>query len=206
MKALIIDDNHSFIDLLKNALLPFRMQIDSYYKFSEARSALLKQGCYFNQSAATEILKYHEAITKGNGKSIPPMPVLEKPVINSDGYGIIFLEYDTEPSMKGTHFIQDILKNQREWAEKNFMLLTSQPDKIEPIAKKMKIVLIEKPIKKDQLLKVVNDFIQSIAQKEHEIKELVALYGIKVRTSDEKQKARKSATTKKKKSVKQKSR
>ena len=186
MKALIIDDNHSFIDLLKNALQPFRMQIDSFYKFSEARSVLLKNGCYFNQSIANDILRYHESVIKSNGQNVPPVPVLDAPFINPDGYGLVFLEYDAEPSMKGTHFIQDVIKNQKEWSEKNFILLSGHPEKVEQLAKKMKVALIEKPIKKDYMLKMVSEFVQSIAQKENEIKELIEKYGIKVKAPDDK--------------------
>jgi hypothetical protein len=186
MKAIIIDDNHSFIDLLKNALQPFRIQIDSYYKFSEARHVLLKNGCYFNQSLANEVLRYHESVLKSNEQNIPPAPVLEGPVVNPEGYVLIFLEYDAEPSMKGSHFIQDILKNQKEWTEKNFILMSGDPARVEQVAKKMKVALIEKPLKKDFMLKLVNEFLQSLAQKENEIKEIIEKYGIKIKSPDEK--------------------
>jgi len=185
MKAIIIDDNHSFIDLLKNALQPFRIQIDSYYKFSEARTSLLKNGFYFNQSIANEILRYHESVVKSNGQNIAPAPVLDAPVINPDGYALIFLEYDAEPSMKGSHFIQDILKNQKDWTEKNFILMSGDPSKVEQIARKMKVSLIEKPLKKDFMLKLVNEFLQNLRQKENELKELIEKYDIKVKSTEE---------------------
>ncbi|MDH4262697.1 MAG: hypothetical protein OEV78_06625 [Spirochaetia bacterium] len=204
MKAIIIDDNHSFIDLLKNALQPFRIQIDSCYKFSEARNVLLKGGSYFNHSIANEVLKYHESVLKNNDQNSIPVPVLNAPLINPEGYALVFLEYDAEPSMKGTYFIQDILKNQKEWSERNFILMSSDPSRVEQTAKKMKIALIEKPLKKDFTLKLVKEFLQSMAQKEKEVQDIIEKYGITIRLPDQKPAPtkKKTASSTKKKTAK----
>ncbi|MDH4198953.1 MAG: hypothetical protein OEV66_01090 [Spirochaetia bacterium] len=199
MKALIIDDNHSFIDLLKNALKPFRLQIDSFYKFSDAREMILKNGCYLNQLNVNEVLRYHDTITKSNGKSNPGLPELNGSLINPDGYALVFLEYDAEPSLKGTHFIQEILRNRKEWSEKNFILLSSDAQRVEALAKKLKISFAEKPVKKDQLMKMVYEHLNSLKQKEQEIGELIKKYGIKTRAPgvETKKRSRSLTTTSK---------
>jgi len=204
MKTLIIDDNHSFIDLLKNALQPFRMQIDSYYKFSEARNVLFKNGSYFNQTVANEILKHHENVVKSTNLTQPPAPVLETPLINQNGYGLIFLEYDAEPSMKGHHFIQDVLKNQKNWSEKNFILMSSDPGRIESIAKKLNVAFVEKPLKKDQLLKLVHESVQFMTQKENELNQLIEKYGITFNLSEKQNTTRKKISPSPKKKTKKK--
>lgn len=178
MKVLIIDDNHSFIDLLKNALKPFRFHMESYYRFSEARETLQKNGCYLNQGHVYTILKYNDAVSKSGEKENPRPPLLNGPLINPNGYALVFLEYDAEASLKGTHFIQEILRNHKEWSEKNFILLSSNPDKVEPLARKMKVAFAEKPVKKEQLMRMVQDVVRSIEDRERDLKQMMDKYGI----------------------------
>lgn len=181
---MIIDDNHSFIDLLKNALTPFRFHIDSFYKFTDAREVLIEQGCYFNQSIADQVLKYHEMMIKNPDSAESGTKELAAPLVNPNGYGLIFLEYDAEASIKGTHFINDILKNTNQWTEKNFILMTSNPQKVEPLAKKLRISIIDKPVKKDNLMKLVTEYVNSTKQKENEINKLIEKYSFVVRSNE----------------------
>jgi len=101
----------------------------------------------------------------------PEQPILSKPVYDTEGFSLVIIEEDTEVSIKGTQFINDLMRSDENWKRENFILLTTKPDSMEKIAKKLNVSLFEKPIRQSALKQLIaerlkkEEEIQLIAQK-----------------------------------------
>jgi len=188
-KTLIIDDNHSFIDSLKVILREQPFRIESTYKYFDARKILLKNGSFINHESVFQVLDYDANLLesektlknaqkeKQDGSELPLItmpekPILKAPVFNPDGFALVIVEYDTETGTKGHQFISEMLQNSNQWREEDFILMTSNANKIPSQAKKLNISIIEKPIKHNALKQLLNQKIQQLTQLQQKIEQI----------------------------------
>jgi hypothetical protein len=190
-RVLIIDDNHSFIDSLKVLMQGYPFQIESTYKYIEARKLLEKHGPYFNWGEIDNIANFELEQKEGKkakansetSLDTPDLKILEKPVLSNlpitqGGYALIVVEYDTETGTKGTQFIHDLLINQPNWKTDNFMLLTTKLSKMEALAKKINVPVFEKPIKHNLIKSLLQQKIQYWKQVESTTNKIIEDYNL----------------------------
>ena len=176
-KILIIDDNHSFIDSLRVMLKEFPFQYDSSFRFVEAREKIAENGALLKSDvkktlqnydiALKEWEEYNAALSEASaGLPLPPpeKPDLSESHINKEGYLLVILEQDTETSLKGTAFIQNIIQTYPNFSEQNFIILTSNMKQVDHIAKKMSVTVVEKPIKNQAFRQIIVTRLQQIEE------------------------------------------
>ena len=198
-KILVIDDNHSFIDSFKVMLKDFPLQVESTYKFQNARTMLNNSGNYKNIEELQVLLNYQtnfdsykkevETLQKGKNSSEdeavelpkePDSPEIYRPPFNTEGYLFIIAEYDTESGVKGTQFIQEVIKSGSSWQNEDFILLTTKLDSIEAKVKSINVPAFEKPIKQNTFKNLISDKIQQVQKLEELINKIVETNKVKV--------------------------
>ena len=184
-KILIIDDNHSFIDSLRVMLKEFPFQYDSSFRFIEARKKIEENGVLLKNDVKKTLQDYDIALKEWEERNaalsetsadllLPPpeKPDLSESHINEEGYLLVVLEQDTEASLKGTAFIQNIIRTYPNFSEQNFIILTSNAKQIDHIAKEVNVTVVEKPIKNQAFRQIIVARLQQI---EESIKQTDAL-------------------------------
>ncbi|MES0491755.1 MAG: hypothetical protein ABUK01_17290 [Leptospirales bacterium] len=198
-KILVIDDNHSFIDSFKVMLKDFPLQIESTYKFQNARTMLGQAGNYKNVLELQELLSYQtsldghkkevEVLQKGKNSSEdgmvelpkePERPEVYRPPFNTEGYLFVIAEYDTESGIKGTQFIQEVIRSDSSWQYEDFILLTTKLDSIESTVKALNVATFEKPIKQNNFKNLIADKIQQMHKLEELIEKITETNKIKI--------------------------
>ena len=176
-KILIIDDNHSFIDSLRVMLKEFPFQYDSSFRFIEARKKIAENGALLKSDVKKALENYDIALKEweehnatlseaSGGLLLPPpeKPDLSESHINEEGYLLIILEQDTETSLKGTAFVQNIIQTYPNFSEQNFIILTSNTKQIDYFNKEMNVTVVEKPIKNQAFRQIIVSKLQQIEE------------------------------------------
>lgn len=185
-RIFIIDDNHSQVDSLKVMLQDLPLQYESAFRFQEARTKLEARGASFNQGyykqleeLAQEMEKQTEedSETKRNFSDVIEQDI-ENP-LNDDGIFLILVEHDTENNTKGIDFIQNMLRSQDAWQEKDFILMTSRPEVVQKKAQELGIFVLEKPIQFDILKQVILERITAIQENQNKVNTLMEKLAIK---------------------------
>ena len=184
-KILIIDDNHSFIDSLRVMLKEFPFQYDSSFRFIDARKKIAENGALLKSDVKKTLQNYDIALKEWEehnatlseasaGLLLPPpeKPDLSESHINEEGYLLVILEQDTETSLKGTAFIQNIIRTYPNFSEQNFIILTSNTKQIDYSTKELNVTVVEKPIKNQAFRQIIVARLQQI---EESIKQTNAL-------------------------------
>lgn len=189
-KVLIIDDNHSFIDTLKYILKDIQLDFESAFRFQEAAGKISDTGRFRNAEKIAKILDFEVAqleyeqekenlsaapkkknpqAEEENQKKLESLkaPVFPKikntdEVFNDNGYSIIIVEYDTEVSVKGLQFIQNLVENTGIWKYSDFILLTSRYNELKPTADSLGLAILEKPVKAPQMLTIVAEKVKQM--------------------------------------------
>lgn len=166
-------------------LKEFSFQYDSSFRFIEARKKIEENGVLLKNDVKKTLQDYDIALKEWEeqnaalseasaGLLLPPpeKPDLSESHINEEGYLLVILEQDTERSLKGTAFIQNIIQTYPNFSEQNFIILTSNAKQIDHIAKEVNVTVVEKPIKNQAFRQIIVARLQQI---EESIKQTDAL-------------------------------
>jgi len=184
-KALIIDDNHSFIDSFKVMLKGMPVYFEKASRFHEGKALLTKSGTYINKNVVSEILNFNQSVMQSEKKDEvkvhTPKPIeIKSPPFNTEGYLFLFVEQHTESGMKGLQFINEIMRSGDRFNEENIFLFSSNISQIEAQAKKLGINCFEKPIRINALKPVLTQRIQKLQSLESNINQMVEKYKIQI--------------------------
>jgi len=184
-RVLIIDDNHSFIDMFKNMVLPLRLQVDASHRYRSANELIEKNGAYLNYSEIQRVQAYHQQQNAKKGDSADEKSsrqteplVLKEELINENGYSLIVIEQDSETAIKGIDFIRDQITRSKRWTPDNFILFTGNLEKVEEAAKKLGIAVFEKPLKKANVMNSIQSRLAKVEQLKNTSDKLVETYKI----------------------------
>ena len=193
-KLLIIDDNHSFIDTLQVMLKGLPLQYESVFRYNDAEKKINEFGSRINNLEAQKILQYAAVVDaaekqKESAKSkgevlleaeLPAAPVILQHPLVFEGYSLIIVEQDTEPGRKGFDFIQSILRTNPTFSPADFLLLTGRAALIEERARAAGITVLEKPLKNNQMLPLVQARLEYLKQQAVRLEQLIERYGIEI--------------------------
>lgn len=228
-KVLIIDDNHSFIDTLKYILKDIPLDFESAFRFQEAAQKISNTSRFRDGESVDKILEFEKLqleyeqekenlsilpkkknpqLEEENQRKLeslkaPLFPKLSKSVFNDNGYALIIVEYDTEVSVKGLQFIQNLVENTGIWKYSDFILLTSRYNELKQTADSLGLPMLEKPVKAPQMLALISEKIKQMDALREKITFLIDRFGKKEdpkpssSKTPRKRKTTKSSTTKK---------
>ena len=210
-KVLLIDDNHSFIDMFKNLVLPLRLKVDAVQKYRPALELLAQNGEFLNQKEYQKLIQFSQKQTraakekdeeaKGNSGD-PEKMVITDPLYREEGYFLIVVEQDTEASIKGVDFIRDQLSRNGQFTPDNFILLTGNEDKVESAAKKLGVAVFEKPLKRSNVLNAIQARVQKLEQIKSTAEKIIAENKIEIKIPGLQKKGKGSAASRKKQTSK----
>ena len=169
LKVLIIDDNYSFIELLRSKLSPFLFQFDAAHHFEQAERKLNSNRSIFNKNLYNSITAKAEEFQrwKNSGQN-GPSPKLNsklkkiKNVLNPEGYSLIFVENRTEHVSGGIKFINDMASTIKDFEIDQFILLTNRLKEVEEEASQFKIPCFDKEIRNQKLFKFIKQKVEEL--------------------------------------------
>ena len=169
MKVLIIDDNYSFIELLRSKLSLFPFQFDTAHHFEQAERKLNSNRSVFNTSLYSSVSSKAEELQrwKQSGQTgLPPRLNSKlkkiKSILNPEGYSLIFVENRTEHISRGIKFIKDMVSTIKDFEIDQFILLTNHLKEVEDEASQFKIPCFEKEIRNQKLFKFIKQKVEEL--------------------------------------------
>ena len=207
LKILIIDDNHSFIDLFKMKLDQYSFHFDSSFNYHRAKELISKNQYFLPQSLSNKIEATIDRIESWKESNQPkPYPRIEKKIlslesaINSGGYFMIVVEDKTERTSQGASFIQNIIATHPDFQSGDFMLFVNNVYHEREKVAALNIPVFEKDIRNENIYQHISKKVQEASQRGSEAKDLFSKFD-KLRNDlqtkiDKEKKGSKSKTSK----------
>ncbi len=170
-KILILDDNHSFVDLLKMKLSKYPFIFDTAFRYEQANKQIKANKNIFSNNLIKEIKEATSSLEEWvNSNQIAPYPKLSKRlmqltnIINEEGYFMIIIENKMEGLPKSISFIQNIISAYDDFQNDDFMVFTHNLNELNTKTSKQNIPFFLKDIRN----KEIYNFIDAKVKKGHE--------------------------------------
>ena len=172
LKVLIIDDSHSYIELLKSKLSSFPFQFDTAFRFEQAEKKLSSKKSIFVRNLFDSVVSKMDDIQKwkeSGGVEVPPKlnSKLKKiqEIVNSEGYSLVLVENRTENISRGIDFIKNMVSSIQDFNIDQFILLSSNFKEIKQEASQFSIPYFNKEIRNQLLFKFIQQRTQEIEKR-----------------------------------------
>ena len=203
-RVLILDDNHSFVDLLKMKLGRFPLYFDTVFRHEQASLQIQKHGGFFSDELIEEV---KGAVTQleewmNDKNDVISYPKLNKKlmnldsVYNPDGYLMMIIEDKVERLPKGVEFIQNVISMNPCFRSEDFMLFVDHSRKLDLI-KENTISVFLKDIRNTEIYQFVGAKVQETRKKIQTLEELLKNFS-QLRRELQKQLDKKNKNTSKK--------
>ena len=184
-KILILDDNHSFIDLLKLRLSPYVFRFDTAFRYEQAEEQIKKnKGVFSNnlidqvKNATSELERWFESDQKGPSPKISRKLMLLDDLTNQKGYSMIIVENRADRIPKGVEFIRSILSMHQDFQSTDFLLFVDDLNQFESEAKRWEIPVFQKDIRNRMFYDFIEKKVAEIAKRAEEVNELQKKFSI----------------------------
>ena len=178
-KILILDDNHSFIDLLKLRLAPYVFRFDTAFRYEQAANQIKKNKVFFSnslidqvQNITPELERWFESDQKGPSPKLSRKLMLLDDLTNQKGYSMIIVENRAERVPKGVDFIRSILSMNQDFQSTDFLLFVDNLNQFENEAKRWEIPVFQKDIRNRMLYEFIDKKVAEMVKRTEEINEL----------------------------------
>ena len=184
-KILILDDNHSFIDLLKLRLAPYVFRFDTAFRYEQAEEQIKKNNGFFSNSlidqvknTTSELERWFESDQKGPAPKISRKLMLLDDLANQKGYSMIIVENRAERVPKGVDFIRSMLSMHQDFQSTDFLLFVDDLNQFESEAKRWEIPVFQKDIRNRMFYDFIDKKVAEIVKRTEEVNELQKKFSV----------------------------
>ncbi len=178
-RALILDDNHSFVDLLKMRLGKFPLYFDTAFRHEQASLQIQEHGSFFSPQLVEEVKKAVTQLEEWINNSVEnaQYPKLNKKlmtldsIVNPSGYLVMIIEDKVERLPKGVEFIQNVISVSPCFQHEDFMLFVDNSRKLSSL-KESTIPTFLKDVRNTGIYEFVNAKVSRTRSKVQELEEL----------------------------------
>ena len=204
-RVLVLDDNHSFVDLLKMKLGKFPLYFDAVFRHEQASLQIQKYGSFFSDELIEEVkvaVTHLQEWTDDNNDVIS-YPKLNRKLMNldniynPDGYFMMIIEDKVERLPKGVEFIRNVISMNPCFRSEDFILFVDHSRKLDLI-KENTIPVFLKDIRNTDIYQFVDAKVQKTRKKIQTLEELLKNF-LQLRQELQKQLDKKNKKTSKKK-------